>query len=519
MCLDAVYRGMQRIYEQFFIFLNYLQKKFLPKLPEIKEPYEYSSILLLNQAEEKEKNWRLDEAATLYRKYLRHYGSRPDRAYVAISLAHILIRQKKTHEAERLLRTLEVGFAGQDEGRIASSLLKRLGVMKKREILIFQLQREFPAYEGTAHGEELEFKLALAYLSTYRLSEAQEHFKKLENSSQEDLRQKSKFYRAWILKLNENLGGGEQLMLNLLEEPEINRELGLGIKAELADIYYQQKNVDKALKTYESLSAEGEEGRLSQIAAQEAWVALAELEQANIYYFDKGNAELGARHLNKLNTFYPQVSFAKNLNRAFKESSESDLKAKAFKALKQRNIHLAYELFRRNVERQPRDGWTHSGLATVFVLMGDLNEAADYAAEGHRLSPDEYTSSVRGYVEGFLLHWDLSVEYYLAALSRAPGYIPARYNLGCAYLKAGKFPEAYELFESLNTEFQKVKNVMRSKILNNMGYSLWHMGQKDEAYGWFRESLEVTPGFADAKRNLSLAGAPRSTAAISMEGP
>lgn len=514
--LDAIFRETNRLYQSIFRLLSYIQKRFFPKLPEMKEPYEYSSILLLNQAEEKEKNWQLDEAAELYRKYLKNYLSRPDRAYVAISLAHILIRQKKNHEAERLLRNVEVAFAGQEEGKMASSLLRKLDSMKKREILIYQLQREIPAFKGTPRGDQFEFKLALAYLSTYRFTQAETYFRELENSRDEEIRQKAKFYRAWMLKLSTEFGEGEKMILDLMQDPEIDRELGLGLQAELADIYYQQKNVDEALKIYESLSRTGEEGELSHLAAQEAWVALAEIEQANIY-FDKEDSIRGNFHLEKAKQQFPHNVWMQQLGKAYKEVSEINLLSRAFRALRQRNIHLAYDLFKRNLLRHPRDAWTHSGVATVYVLLGELNEAENYASKGFELKRDEYTSSVLAYVEGFLLHFDLSIQHYLAALNLERGYIPARYNLACGYLKAGQFSEAHELLNGLEAEFDRVRNVMRSKILNNQGYALWSMGSKEKAREYFRQSMTITPGFPDAKRNLTLAQRQQPPHVISMK--
>lgn len=501
---DAIYGQIAKTYQALFSFSAHLQKRILPKLPEIREPFEYSSLLMLSQAYEKERAWQFDEAAHLYRKYLKNYPTKPDRAYAAIALAQVLIRQQKMGEAEKLLQEVQIAYGTTKEGEIAARLSKKIDFFKNRQLLIQKLLQLIPVHEGTPLGESLQLKLALAYLLTYRFSEAQDHLKKLEKSQEAAIRQKAKFYRGWIFKLNAQYDEGIEILLDLLDEPKLERELGLGLIAEVADIYYQKKDPVKALRFYKRLSQEAEDDSLARKASVAAWIGLGELEQANINLFDLNDPAAAAANFNRLEEFFPGSRLLGDLTRELEEASRVNLRERAFRALKQRKVHLAFDLFQRNLIRQPKDAWTHSGLATCYVLFANLRDAAEYAVSGYDLGVDEYTAAVLGYVEGFLQRYEDSIGHYQESLGRDPKYIPARYNLACMFLKTNKHQMAYEMLILLENDFQNVRNVMHSKILNNLGCALWWLGSREQAVERFRASLVVTPGFLDAKKNLAL---------------
>jgi len=511
--VDSAYHGVQRLMRSFFSLVGYLQKRFLPSMPQIREPFEFSSLLLLSQAEEKERQWRLEEAADLYRKYLRLYPSRPDRGFVAISLTQILIKQRKLHEAQRLLRDVRLAFAGSEEGEIAARLIQKIDALRSRAVLIDQLERLLEVHRGTPLGEMIQFKLGLACLSSYQLARAQELFKKLEHAKEYSIRQKAKFYLGWIYKLNAQFDQGAEVMLDLLDDPELEREMGLGLQAQLADIYYQKRDVKKSLAFYEALSKEGKEDVLSKRAASEAWVAMSELEQSGIYFFDLGDSERALEHLSLVQEIFPSFRDFGVLKTELQDASKVSLRDRAFQALVKRKIHLAWELFTKNLTYHPKDAWTHAGLATVYVLLADLRLADDHAKEGFGFGVDEYTSSVYAYVYGMLEGYGEAIRLYEKALRINPTYLPARYNLACMLLAIGRHGEALKILEALERSLANSRTVMLSKVLNNSGYALWWLGEHRQAENRFREALAITPDFDDAKKNLAAieaGGVPRT---------
>ncbi len=506
---DFFYHFLRRIYHGLVSLWNYFHNVIFR---EKEEPLQISSQILLAKAEENEKNWQLDEAAELYRKYLELYRESSEAPYVKIALAHILIRQGKLTEAERLLTDVLRRSGGAKEGEIASGLLKRLNSMKNRSVQIAQLKELLPAYEGTPMGEKMQFKLALAYLSMDSLAEAQDAFRKLDKAQDVHLRQKAKFYLGWMYKLQSRYDQGAEMMLALLDEKEIDRELKLGLTAQLADIYYQNNDIEKSLSQYKSLSDKARENILERKAAMESWIGLAEIEQGVIYHFDVGDRVQAQKFLTQAGEYYATNPKFGILRQKLEDVPQLGLRDLAFRQLRARRVHVAFDLFKRNLIRQPKDPWTHSGIATCYILFGDLRRARDYAEAGQRLHSDEYTSAVLGYLMGFYEKYPLSIQYYQESIQKNADYIPPRYNMACMYLKIGQYEKALPLLLGLDVTFRRVKQTLRSKTLNNLGYTLWQLGHQKQAIKRFEQAMQVTPDFIDAKKNLeqiALGGSPK----------
>jgi tetratricopeptide (TPR) repeat protein len=513
---DPIYRFLRRCY-QLSVSVGTYFRKFLFR--EKEEPLEISSFILLTQAQENEKKWQLEDAARLYRKYMELYPKRSERPFVAISLAHVLIRQRNWLEAERVLHGIVRGYRGGREEVTASNLLKWIGALQNRARQIDQLIQLIPAYEGTDLGEKMQFKLALSYLSVHMFPQARETFMKLEKAQDVRLRQKAKFYIGWIHKLQSQYDQSAQFMLSLLEEKEIDRELRLGLEAQLADIYYQKKDMETSLAHYQTLAGEARQDLLARKAAVQAWIGLAEMEQGVIYHFNIGDRVQAQKFLTQAGQYFVANPKAGLLREKLQDVPYLGLRELAFRQLRAGRVHLALDLFRKNLILQPRDAWTHSGIGTVYILLADLHRASDYTEKGYELQVDEYTASVLGYLKGSLEKYEESIALYQEALGRNKDYIPPRYNLACMYLKIQEYDKALPLLRELDKTFEKVKTPMRSKVLNNLGFTLWWLGQREEAVKRFRQALEVTPGFIDAKKNLDQIALGRGSGIVSGPQP
>lgn len=502
--LDSLYNLVYGIYQSMKAFIEYGWNRVFPSAPEVEEVVPMSSMILLIEAQEKEELGLFAEAADLYRKYLELYPSGADRGFVAIALSRALIRQRKYHEAKTFLERTQFDFTGSNEGVIATRLLRRVNLIKDRELLIVQLQGLLTTQEGTPQEELLRLKLAIAYFATYQFTNAEGLLLSLRGSSDPDIQQKAKIYLAAIFKASKQLRESSEVLEDLLDDPNLEKELGLGLRAQLADIYYQQRDVQQALEQYQALSNELGEDFLRQAVSFQAWAALAELEQANIYYFDLDDPEEANFHLERAGSLFGQVGLADRIRQDFEEKGRFDLRKQAFWALRRGKIHWAHDLFKKHLVFQPDDAWAHSGLATVFILFADLEQAESYALQGHDFEADEYTSSVLAYLYGLLEKHEEAVTLYHEALSVNPDYVAARFNIACMYLKLDLFEKAYGFLDKLNRDFETAESqYMRSKILNNLGYALWWMGDRDQAVSHFKKALSLTPAFTVAKKNLA----------------
>lgn len=514
---DAVYQPVQKMYESILSFVRYLQRRSMPAYSEIQESVDYSSLLLLIQAQQKEKSGDLEDAVFLYRKYLKLYPQRSDRGFVSVSLAQIFMKLKRYDEAERLLDQIFKDFAGAEEGEVASGLLRKIETLQEREVRISHLEALLDANLDPERADIYRFRLGLEYLSSYQYVKSQQIFKQLELARDPILARKAKFYVGLLYKFNSEYDQGIEVLLELLKDSSLEREWGVGLHAQLADIYYQKKDLQKSLSEYETISQIGETEALSQRAAFKVWMALAELEQTGIYYFDLKDPLRGERHMKRFSELFPHYSGLGALRKAIIESAEVNLRDLAFEMLKKRRVHEAYDLFQKFLQGHPRDAWGHGGLATVYILLADLNTAFHEAEQAYHLLADEYTQSVLGYVYGFLEKYPEAVDFYRKALVKDPEYIPALYNLSCAYFERAQYEEAFHILTKLERIFHDYRNIMRSKILNNLGCALWKLGKKDEARKRLQEALKVTPGFPDAVMNLDDIAANETPQAILKE--
>ncbi|HTL46907.1 MAG TPA: tetratricopeptide repeat protein [Verrucomicrobiae bacterium] len=501
--LDHLYRLIRDLYYKTAQFFKYVQKNFTKKE---QQPVEVSSYLLLTQAEDKEKKWDLDAAADLYRRFLKFYPDHPENSFVALNLSHILIKQKKYHEAERLLRGLAMGNAGMEEYELASNLLKKIEDLKKRDVEIAQLENLLATQGEGPEADKIRLQLGLQYLHSYSLQRAQEIFKLLENAPDEKIRLKARFYLGWIYKLQAQYDQGASVLLKLSEEGDLGEEMGLSLDAQLADIYYQKNDSQKALSYYEKISskAPAQDQKSAQKASREAWAALADSEQAVIYYFDLKDAEKGAEHLRRAGSNLSAYGDVTDLKSAFKNASEVDLRDMGFYQLKDGKVYEALELFKKKVTQDPKDAWAQAGLATTYVLLTDLYSAREHASLGYKILPDQFTTGVLAYVVAYQSDYDQAIGLYKNALEKDPSYIPAKFNLAGLYIVKERYQDALDLLDELETTFEGHNNIMRQKILNNIGCARWWLGDKDGARQKFEEALDINSEFKDAKLNLSL---------------
>lgn len=513
---DVLYRYLQEILYYGLNFLRYIHPQ---KTEKDKAQGEVSSYLILTQADEKERKWQFDEAAELYRKFLEFYPGHPDGGFASLSLAQVLMKQRKYYEAERVLKKVVFDYSGLGEYQLALVMLKKVESCKKRERSLLEAEKRLAGLSDGRDADLFRLRVALEHLSMYSFDKAQEFLKELQESKAQDIRVKAKFYLGLVYKLQSQFDQGAEILSELSKESGLHRDLELGIEAQLADIYYQGFDAEKSLEHYRKISES-----VSNLKVQEgdapsalgAWSALADAEQAVIYYFDLGDPQKAQDSLNRLNSSLGEFSELADLRSALAQAAAADLRDLAFEQLKRGRVYESMKLFKKKVRQSPDDAWSHSGLATAYVLLTDLYLAEESARTGEAKRSDAYTNTVLGYVLAYQGRLSEAVERYQQALGMGPGYIPAEYNLAGIYLVQKKYREALELLEDLDEQFQDHRNLMKSKILNNRGYARWHLGDKKAALADFKQAVSMTPGFKDAENNLTYAESGKDPQTISL---
>ncbi len=498
--LDSVARSVAGFKNSAQAMLGYVSRRGVG--PEKKAPVkDLTSAVLLSQAETSEKKGELGRAVELYTKYLERNPLGADSGYVAISLAHVYLKQKKWQEARSLLNRVQADFAGGDEVTIAQTLERRIDTMKKQFDQITALQTALEKSRDAVQKENIRYDLGLKLLAAADLKGAKEQFQVLETAQQPDRRTRARFYLGWIFKLENQYEVSAKILQLLAGEAGIDEGLKKGALAELADIRYQQGDEKASLENYRKISPEGcGEGEAKDISRR-AWTGLAELEQSYIY-FSRGDGVQAGQKIGCLVKALGAGSSLGGLQIYTKGGKAVDMQTSAFDSLRQGRIEQAADLFTRGIQQSPEDYRGYSGMAMVHILRAELPEAEKEALRGYQLKTTEYSASVMGYLAAFRNDPDKAIAFYLQALEKNPNYVPGRFNLACLYLKKRDYREALKHLLELERGINGIGGVLASKVLNNLGCALWWLGKEEDAIKRFKAAISITPGFVDAELNL-----------------
>jgi len=496
--VDRLYRWIEKINGYVAYFWNYFRGKLTAKREVV---LDLTSAVLLSQAEASEKNGDLDRSVSLYEKYLERNVDNADSGYITITLAGIKVKQKKWQDAAVLLKQTSRGFAGQEEARIADDLLHRIDVLKTQWQELEKIERELARETQPGRVGKLKFKLGLLNLRLERFSEAQSYLEQLKEVEDKDLQLKARFYLGWIYKLQQKYDVSAEILSVLADDPQIDDELRNGIKAELADIYYQKGDEKASLEQYRSIAGDGCLEIKGNEASGQAWVGLAELEKSFLYYNVGDGIKAGESIGCVVNSFQGALALAE-IQGAGQGGSPANPQLSAFVNLQKGRVEQARELFERNQSQEPGNYLNYSGLAMVEVLTSKLAEAEKVARTGYRLQKTEYSAAVLGYVMAFQNQSAPAIAFYLQAVEMKPDYFPARFNLACLYLKTRQYREALKHLLELERSMPDKESLLYSKVLNNLGCALWWLGKEDEAIARMQQAVKVTPGYVDAELNL-----------------
>lgn len=494
---DSVYYFSKGAGESLQNLWKYVSNRFRPAAqpPQLEE----TGALILAEAERMESSWKLEEAERYYREFLDRFSSRPERGFVKISLAHILVKMRRLKDAAEILRAVQREFPGTKEEALAAEMFERMDAVEKRLARLPELENWIKARPERLFLEEGGLELALSYLATYQLDRAHSVLEKLSEAEDPRLRSKALFYRGWIYKWQGELDKGKELFQTLKKEPRVEEALEIATTTELAAVHVAKKEYGEALKQYEELSRK---------AVKETWAALSELEQTKIYAIELGDAEAARRSLQRLESVLsPTTAGIETVRKRLQEFIERGARYEAFRALEQGRVEVAFRIFHNYLKKFPRDGLAHSGLASIHILKAQMEKALEEAEEGFRLTRHEYTATVLGFVYEKMDNLPEAGKYYEIGTRLKATYLPAQFNLAWVYVMTDRFEEADKLLAILEGKtFSGMTQTTRAKILNNRGCALWGLGKKGEAIAYFREALEVLPGLTEAKKNLNLAG-------------
>lgn len=466
----------------------------------------YASSLLLNQAQEAEWNGLLYQAEEKYRKFVSLYKNNANRPMVVISLANILIREKKFKDASKFLSQIQAEFSGREEGEMISKLARRVEAIEAKLKLIADLKGKMGKERDVIKRQTLFLKLGAAYVGTYQFDKAENVFLKLENSDDSKIRKKAGFYLGWIYKNSGEYDKSIQVFMRLSGEADNDEDFMAALKAQLADTYYKKGDTKRSAELYKSIAAmqSGNRNALRDQLRGRSWASASESELVNIYTFDLKNAREAREHMNKLMNLEGFSNSAQSLSLTLEWSGKISLRDLGFQALSEKQLTKALELFTKYLSQYSGDSLTLSGLATVYALMGDFESAYTYAQKGYESQASEYSLLTLGYIQTLRENYQDAIEKNRQVLVIKPDSLPARFNLAYSYLKLEQYQPSLDIMLPLEKAMRGnlSDKVFLSKTLNNIGYCYWGSGDAVKSAEYFKKAIEANPHFLLARKNL-----------------
>lgn len=163
-------------------------------------------------------------------------------------------------------------------------------------------------------------------------------------------------------------------------------------------------------------------------------------------------------------------------------------------------------MFRRALELQPEDSWSHNNLAIALLKSGRLEEAAAAFQRAIHLNPDFSESHEnRGAALTGLERWAEAAAVYGRALELDPENLTSRINLGVVLFRLERWEEAAS---ALGSAIERSSEA--AELLPIRAASLVHLRRWEEAEEVLRGAIALNPDSPDLHTN-------RANALVSLE--
>ena len=131
---------------------------------------------------------------------------------------------------------------------------------------------------------------------------------------------------------------------------------------------------------------------------------------------------------------------------------------------------------------------------STFVIPDDMLDDIVTPADDWKSTEDYFEAANEHLNQGRI---EQAIEHYQQALESDANYLPARYNLGLAYLKAEDSAQARQVMLDVIQ-----REAGHAEALYTLGRIALEEGDRDGAIDYFTRSTEIRPAFAAARTSL-----------------
>ncbi|MCP4040301.1 MAG: tetratricopeptide repeat protein, partial [bacterium] len=163
----------------------------------------------------------------------------------------------------------------------------------------------------------------------------------------------------------------------------------------------------------------------------------------------------------------------------------------------------AIENYRKAIALDPETRSAHFNLAVSLLRRGELDQSATHYEAALRVKPTAEAHNGLGFVLSKQGKQEEAIAQFREAIRVNPKYTAAYNNLAGNLIKQGKLDEA-----ALNYQLS-LDEKPSAALHNQLGVILVRLDRIDEAEQQFRKAIAVDPGYAEARKNLSMLGETR----------
>jgi tetratricopeptide (TPR) repeat protein len=446
---------------------------------------------LYEEAKSHDDHWEIAKAAELYELLIRKARGYKDIVEVHFDLAYAYAKMGRFDKAKAILERAKEEWAGTQDGEIAGTLAKNVGELEalagEREQMLAKIGQARNPYEL----QQTYFRLGLIHYKLFELRDAEEAFRNaatLIPASPQAV--KALFYLGITLKFHAKYSQAADVFQEIVDRfPK--SDYVLYARYQLADSYQKAGDYEKAAEEFEKLATEFPQADLS---------ALSQFRAGYTFFYDMGDPLRAAKAFEKLKADY---TFSESLSTYTKFEMgpfvAHSIRDYGFTLLSKGLFKDAKTAFGEAVERNRKDPWSHSGLATALALLGEQNQALETAQQALGLGADEYTVAVRGFVQDQAGRYQDAAKDYQKALMIQSNYPAVLYNLARLYEIFGDCGEAARVCREALKILDKWPEAH-----NNLGHAYFCLGKYSEAAAEFKTAAELRPDYVLAHYNLAV---------------
>lgn len=361
-----------------------------------------------------------------------------------------------------------------------------------------QLKNRLKLLKDKNQIQEVYYELANTYTQLSEFDKARETYSKAADLNPDSkLGKKSQFNLAW----NEKIRGNSDEAIKEFEalvQSNIQDELSVFSKYQMADAFRQKGDFEKAAAIYKEVAAEVSGSDLAQTA---------KMQEGYIYLYDLKKYEKAKEVFSELKKQTKNETVAVRMETITSVSVGIAYRKEGFKLLNEgyyfssaERYKEALKYFDKALEVNPKDGASYVGKALAYLWLKDEDKAMFFARKAVILSPTDEIASVNlGFIYIELNLVNEAILEFKRFISIYPFTSHGYYNLGYAYAVAGKIEDATKAFYQATKIDPKFVGAY-----NNLGWCYWYLNQFDPAVRAFERAVEIKPDFTDALFNLGM---------------